>query len=176
MHRKFPERGSAKGLETMASTPSSPRGANSIILKLAAGLVLVIVLFVGVTASLNAYNYADGTRTGLITKLAEKGVLCWTTEGNLSQASFAKSNELLSDNAVSDNTFYFSVPDPVIQKAIEAIPAGSPVTLTYHQKLFALDLPIPFFCLRRTQYEVVGVTPAPDYAPGQVPSKPPAKL
>ena len=160
----------------MVSTSSSQRDVGSIALKLAAGVILAIILFLGATALLNIYNYADGSRTGLITKLAEKGVLCWTTEGNLSQASFAKSNELLSDNSVSDNTFYFSVPDPVIQKAIEAIPAGSPVTLTYHQKLFALDLPIPFFCLRRTQYEVVGVTPAPDYAPGQVPSKPPAKL
>ena len=50
----------------MVSTSSSGRGVGSIILKLAAGLVLAVVLFLGVTALLNTYNYADGTRTGLM--------------------------------------------------------------------------------------------------------------
>ena len=159
----------------MVSTSSSRRGVGSTILKLAAGLVLAVVLFLGVTALLNTYDYADGTRTGMITKLATKGIWCWTTEGNLAQASFAKSGELNSANAGIDNTFYFSVPDQAIQKEIAAIPQGSSVTLNYRQKLFALDLPIPFFCLRRTQYEIVGVMPAPDYAPSQVPAKAAAK-
>ena len=159
----------------MGSASSSRRGVGSIIFRLAAGLILAVVLFLGVTALLNIYNYADGTRTGLITKLATKGIWCWTTEGNLAQASFAKSGELHSNNPGIDNTFYFSVPDHAIQKELQAIPPGSPVTVTYHQKLFALDLPIPFFCLRRTQYEIVGVTHAPDYAPSQVPAKPAAK-
>ena len=158
----------------MVSTSPSRRRVG-LIPKLAAGLVLAIVLFLGATLLLNTYNYADGTRTGLITKFTTKGIGCWTTEGNLAQASFAKSGELNSANAGIDNTFYFSVPDHAIQKEIDAIPQGSPVTLNYHQKLFALDLPIPFFCLRRTQYEIVGVTPAPDYAHSQVPAKDAAK-
>ena len=156
----------------MASTFSSQRDVGSIILKLAVGVILAIILLLGAAALLNNYNYADGSRTGLITKLVNKGFLCWTTEGNLAQASFSKSGELNSDSITAENTFYFSVPDPFIQKQIEAIPAGSPVTLKYHQKLFALSLPIPFLCLRRTQYEIVGVTPAPEYAPGQTPAKP----
>jgi hypothetical protein len=158
----------------MVSTSSARRGVGWIF-KLVAGLALAIVLFLGVTALLNAYNYAIGTRTGMIDKLSTKGLACWTTEGQLAQASFARSGTLHSGNVSLDNTFYFSVPDHDIQKQIEAIPPGSPVTLEYHQKLFALDLPIPFFCLRRTQYEIVGVMPAPDYAPNQVPAKPPAK-
>ena len=158
----------------MVSTSSARRGVGSIF-KLAAGLVLAIVLFLGVTALLNAYNYADGKRTGLLDKLSTKGLWCWTAEGQLAQASFARSGTLHSGDVSLDNTFYFSVPDHNVQKEIEAIPLGSPVTLEYHQKLFALDFPIPFFCLRRTQYEVVSIVPAPDYAPSQVPAKPPAK-
>jgi hypothetical protein len=158
----------------MVATSSARRDVGWIF-KLVAGLALAIVLFLVVTALLNAYNYADGTRTGMITKLSTKGLWCWTTEGQLAQASFARSGTLHPGDVGIDNTFYFSVPDHDVQKEIEAIPSGSPVTLKYHQKLFALDFPIPFFCLRRTQYEVVSVMPAPDYAPNQVPAKPPAK-
>ena len=159
----------------MVSASSSRRGTSSILLKITSGFVLLIVLCIGVLALLNSYNYSDGIRTGVVTKLSKKGILCWTTEGNLAQITFSRSGELGVGKEVTDNTFYFSVPDPVIQKELQAIPAGIPVTLNYHQKLCALNLPIPFFCVRRTQYEIVGVTPAPDYAPGQIPSKPAVK-
>jgi hypothetical protein len=132
-------------------------------LKLAAILAFLVLLFIGGTALLNAYNYSIGTRTGVIDKLSTKGFVCWTMEGQLALPNFSKSGALRPGNDNLDNTFYFSVPDKEVQKQIEAIPPGSPVTLEYHQKLFTLDLPIPFLCLRRTEYEIVGVKPAPAY-------------
>jgi hypothetical protein len=161
----------------MAST-SSARGpvghfwALSWKFKLAAILALVVLLFLGSTALLSAYNYSIGSRTGVIDKLSTKGLVCWTMEGQLALPNFSKSGALRSGDANIDNTFYFSVPDHDVQKQIEAIPAGSPVTLEYRQKLFALDWPVPFFCRRRTQYEIVGVKPAPAYVPTPAPARP----
>ncbi len=151
------------------SSTSSARGlvgrfwALSWKLKLAAVFTVPIVLFLSLTALANAYNYSIGSRTGVMDKLSRKGLACWTTEGQLALPNFSQSGELRSRNENIDNTFYFSVPDRDVQKQIEAVPPGSPVTLEYHQKLFALDWPIPFFCLRRTQYEIVGVKLAPSY-------------
>ncbi len=131
--------------------------------KIAAVVAFAIFLFLGGTALLNAYNYSIGSRTGVIDKLSTKGVLCWTTEGQLALPNFSKSGALGQKNENIDNTFYFSVPNREVRKQIDSIPPGSPVTLEYHQKLFALDWPLPFLCLRRTQYEIVGVKPAPAY-------------
>jgi hypothetical protein len=141
--------------------------------KVAAASVLGIALLVSLTVLLNAYDYSVGMRTGILDKLSTKGLACWTTEGQLALAAFSKSGTLRSGNENIDNTFYFSVPNHDIRKQIEAIPPGSPVTLEYHQKLFALDWPIPFFCVRRTQYEIVGVRPSPAYPPNTpTPAKP----
>ncbi len=55
-------------------------------------------------------------------------------------------------------------PDPAtVWKQLEAIPSGSPVTLEYRQKLFSLAWPIPFFCIRKTDYEIVGVRPGASF-------------
>jgi hypothetical protein len=156
----------------MASPPSDRFRSASWKFKLLALPLLLAALVLGLTALLNAYNYSVGTRTGLLDKLSTKGFACWTTEGQLALAAFSRSGTLGSSNENLDNTFYFSVPSADVRRQIEAIPPGSPVTLEYHQKLFTLDWPIPFFCVRRTQYEIVGVRPAPAY-PTNTP--PPAK-
>jgi hypothetical protein len=131
----------------------------------------IILFFLVATALLNLFNYSVGQRTGVIGKLSRKGVACWTTEGQLALPNFAQSGALRGSGPAVDNTFYFSVPDPDVRKQIEALPDGSPVTLEYHQKLFALDWPIPFFCRRRTQYEIVGVRVAPAFPP-TMPARP----
>lgn len=141
--------------------------------KFIAAVVVALALFLGLAALLNAYNYSIGTRTGVIDKLSTKGLVCWTMEGQLALPNFSKSGTLGRRDESIDNTFYFSVPDRDVRKQIDAIPPGSGVTLEYHQKLFALDWPIPFFCRRRTQYEIVGVRAAPAYVPNTpVPAKP----
>jgi hypothetical protein len=142
--------------------------------KLLGGLALAIAIGLGLVALLNMYNYAIGTRSGVIDKLSTKGFACWTMEGQLALANFSQSGSLTQGGGTMDNTFYFSVPDKQVQKEIEAIPSGSPVTLDYRQKLFPLSLPIPFLCRRRTEYEIVGVRVAPAYAPNaQVPARRP---
>ena len=46
------------------------------------------------------------------------------------------------------------------------------MALRYNQKLFALDLPIPLMCRRRTQFEIVGVRLALANQPESFPTKP----
>jgi hypothetical protein len=132
-------------------------------LKLALGLAISVALLLGLTALLNSINYSVGFRTGILNRLSRKGVACWTTEGELALSSFVRSDNLRSRDRTVENTFYFSVPDTGVRKQLEAIPPGSAVTLEYHQKLFALDLPIPLLCVRRSDYEIVGVELAPAY-------------
>ena len=124
-------------------------------------VVAIFLVILGIVALLNSYNYSVGTRTGVLDKLSKKGITCWTTEGQLALLAFSKPGTLRSRNETLDNTFYFSVPDPEIQKKLDSIPPGSPVTLEYHQKFFTLAWPLPFLCRRRTQYEIVGVRSAP---------------
>ncbi|PNG25877.1 hypothetical protein [Methylocella silvestris] len=124
-----------------------------------------LAIFIGLAALVNSYNYSIGTRTGVIDKLSTKGFICWTREGQLALANFAKSDSLTQNKGAIDNTFYFSVPDKTIEKELEAIPPGSAVSLEYHQKLFPLALPLPLMCHRRTEYEIVGVKLAPAYPP-----------
>jgi len=66
-----------------------------------------------------------------------------------------------------DNTFHFSAPADEVQKQLDAVPSGRTATLEYRQKYFALAWPIPFFCVRRTQYEIVGVRFAPANPPDE---------
>jgi hypothetical protein len=125
-------------------------------------LGLPIIVFLLLTALLNLFNYSVGIRTGVISKLSTKGVACWTNEGQLALPNFTRGGPG-SGNVNIDNTFSFSVPDQAVWNQLQAMPSGSPVTLEYHQKLFSLAWPLPFFCKRKTDYEIVGVRPAPAY-------------
>ena len=160
---------------TSTSSMKSPLGGFwglSWKVKLLTIVLVPLALLILLTLAANAFNYSVGARTGVIDKLSRKGVACWTTEGQLALPNFSKSGTLCAPNENVDNTFYFSVPDADVRKQLDEIPPGSPVTLEYRQKLFALDLPLPFLCVRRTQYEVVGVKPAPALAPLNSPVKP----
>jgi hypothetical protein len=130
--------------------------------KIALILGLPVVVFLVTTALLNQFNYSIGTRTGVVSKLSTKGAVCWTNEGQLALPNFTRGGPR-AGSANVDNTFYFSVPDRAVWKQLQEMPSGSPVTLEYHQKLFALAWPIPFFCRRKTDYEIVGLTPAPAF-------------
>ncbi|MGO9429181.1 hypothetical protein [Rhodoblastus sp.] len=138
---------------------------------LSLALVPVVLLYAGALL-LSLFNYAVGERTGVLSKISTKGVACWTMEGELAQPSFSKSGALRSGNAPIDNTFYFSVPNPNVRDQLAAVPPGASVSLQYEQKLFALDLPLPLLCRRRTQYEITGVRFAPAYQPEGFPVNP----
>jgi hypothetical protein len=131
-----------------------------------AKIPLILAVPIGViliaTALLNLFNYSVGTRTGVVSKLSTKGVACWTNEGQLAMPNFTRAGPR-SGNVNVDNTFSFSVPDQSVWKQLQATPSGSPVTLEYRQKLFALAWPLPLFCIRKTDYEIVGLRPAPAF-------------
>jgi hypothetical protein len=140
--------------------------------KLLTLLIVPVVLLYAGALLLSLFNYSVGERTGVLSKLSTKGVACWTMEGELAQPSFSRSSALRAGNSPIDNTFYFSVPDPAVRKQVEAVPPGSAVSMQYQQKLFALDLPLPFLCQRRTQFEITGVTLAPAFQPEGIPVNP----
>jgi hypothetical protein len=103
---------------------------------------------------LEDYTYSDGTRTGVVTKLSNKGVFFKTYEGQLAMQNFAQggSRSDTGANSTVSNTFNFSVVDPAIVDEInQAIDAGDYVKLTYEQKLF------PWFLERKTEYEITAV-------------------
>jgi len=152
----------------MSSTPSKPGlfgkiWALSWKAKLFALLLAPVVLFYVAVLAANLFNYSVGERTGVLSKISSKGFVCWTFEGELAQPSFSKPGTLGAQNAPIDNTFYFSVPDEDVRKQLDAVSPGSPVSLQYEQKVFALALPLPGLCRRRTQYEITGVKLAPAY-------------
>ena len=139
--------------------------------KLISLLIVPVVLFYVGTLLLNLFNYSVGERTGVLSKISKKGVACWTTEGELAQPSFSKSSALRSGGAPIDNTFYFSVPDPDVRKQLDAVPPGTALSLQYEQKLFALDLPLPLLCQRRTQFQITGVRTRAGSPAGGVPGQ-----
>jgi hypothetical protein len=142
-------------------------------LKLATLFAFGVVLILSFTALLNAFNFSAGRRVGVISKLSTKGIACWTMEGELAMPNFSQSGTLRPSNTSVDNTFYFSVPDPDIQKQLKDIPLGSTVAVEYQQKLFSLHWPLPFLCVRRTEFEIVGVTLAPAVSPNTpMPARP----
>jgi hypothetical protein len=126
-------------------------------MKIYAGVVVFGGVIIAVVRLLNLYDYSVGSRTGVIGKLSSKGVACWTNEGQLAMPNFTRGG---GDN---DNTFSFSAPDADVWSKLQAIPPGSPVNLEYRQKLFPLAIALPFLCVRRTEYEITGVRPAPAY-------------
>lgn len=128
--------------------------------KIYLGILAFLVAVVVVIRLANFIDYSVGQRTGIVGKLSSKGLACWTNEGQLALPNFTRGTSRGGD---IDNTFYFSVPDEEVWKKLQAISPGSPVNLEYKQKLFPLAIAAPFLCLRRTQYEITGVRPAPAY-------------
>ena len=133
--------------------------------KVSLATVFLIIFSAAVLLLLDLYNYSVGSRTGIISKLSTKGVACWTNEGQLALPNFTRGT--VRAGATVENTFHFSVPDADVWKKLRDISPGTPVNLQYRQKLFPLALALPFLCVRRTEFEIVGADPAPDFAPVQ---------
>jgi hypothetical protein len=133
--------------------------------KAALSLILFVVLSAVSLLLLDIYNFSVGSRTGIISKLSTKGVACWTNEGQLALPNFTRGT--VQAGGAIENTFHFSVPDSEVWKKLRDIPPGNPVNVQYRQKLFPLALALPFLCVRRTEFEVIGAEPAPNFAPVQ---------
>ena len=106
-------------------------------------LIVIAALGLGLWTwiSLN-WAYSDGERVGYVQKLARKGWLCKTWEGELAMANVPGSMPQL---------FYFTVRDDAVAQQINAA-AGKRVSLHYEQRKG-----VPTTCFGETSYHVQSV-------------------
>jgi hypothetical protein len=111
-------------------------------------LALLVAAWVWLTLQ---WTYSDGERAGYVQKLARKGWLCKTWEGEIVLVTMP--------GAIPDK-FEFTVRDDAMAQQINQL-SGKRVVLSYRQHKF-----IPFSCFGETEYFIDGVrqvveTPAP---------------
>ncbi len=108
-------------------------------------LAVVLIPLTGMaiwTAGAFAYTYSEGTRTGIVQKLSQRGWLCKTWEGELAMTTFP---------GVAPQIFHFTVRDDSLAKAIELV-EGTQVTLSYKE-----HRGVPSTCFGDTPYFVEGL-------------------
>jgi hypothetical protein len=129
---------------------------NKLIRLLLTFLVIVVLLAIGWVWITLHWAYSDGERAGYVQKLARKGWLCKTWEGEIAMVTMP--------GAIPEK-FEFSVRDNAVAQQINAL-AGKRVVLDYKQYKF-----IPTTCFGETEYfidavrEVVETPAAPASAP-----------
>jgi hypothetical protein len=114
-------------------------------------LGVVLILFISVTSFFYFGSYSKGTRSGVVFKVSERGVLFKTYEGQLNIQAFGAIPK--SENEIS-TVFEFSVPSDradVIKKLQEVSLSGERVNLEYEEKFFK------YWWLGDTKYLVTGV-------------------
>lgn len=130
-------------------------------------ILVLFVLFIttalgGWTWLTLTWSYSEGERAGYVQKLARKGWLCKTWEGEIAMVTMP--------GAIPDR-FEFSVRDDAVAARINAL-SGRRVVLTYQQHKF-----VPTTCFAETEYFVIDaralddtpVSPAPPVVPGTPP-------
>lgn len=81
-----------------------------------------------------APNYSDGTVTGVVTKLSNKGLIFKSWEGSLNQGGTKNSIDSSGKTSVVTNAVGFNVSDPALVTQLQAAMAsGARVEITYHQ-------------------------------------------
>jgi len=103
--------------------------------------VVLAVLGAWTLFTLN-WSYSDGERAGYVQKLAEKGWICKTWEGEMAMVTMP--------GTVAEK-FYFTVPDDAVAQKINAT-VGARVVLQYEQHRW-----IPISCFAETEYFVTDV-------------------
>lgn len=88
------------------------------------------------------FSYSNGERVGFVQKLAKRGWMCKTNEGELAMVNM---------DGQQAQMFLFTVPDDATAKEIESF-AGHRVVLEYEE-----HRGIPSSCFGDTEYFVVGV-------------------
>jgi len=106
--------------------------------------VVLAVLGAWTLFTLN-WAYSDGERAGYVQKLAEKGWICKTWEGEMAMVTMP--------GTVAEK-FYFTVPDDAVAQKINAT-VGRRVVLHYEQHRW-----IPNSCFAETEYFVTDVREA----------------
>ena len=93
-------------------------------IRLAIGLPIVVVLgLVLYTEAALHFAYSAGEHVGFVQKMAEKGWICHTNEGELAMVNMAGQQPQM---------FYFTVRDPAVMKKIESF-EGHRVSLAYEE-------------------------------------------
>jgi len=105
------------------------------------GIVAAVVGTALYTYSTLSFSYSKGERVGFVQKLAKKGWICKTNEGELAMVNM---------DGQQAEKFYFTVRDDVVSAKIESF-AGHRVTLQYEE-----HKGIPSSCFGDTTYFVVG--------------------
>lgn len=107
--------------------------------------IIFVVLFLGVlfVAFMMFASYGDGYRAGALTKIAKKGFLFKTNEGEMYTATVINSSGEPGDadgSGVINNIWYFSIKDDeaLLNKLEDALLNGHRVKLHYHQKYWKL--------------------------------------
>ena len=104
------------------------------------GTVVLVVGFVLYTFATLNFSYSKGERVGFVQKIAKRGWVCKTNEGELAMVNMAGQQA---------EKFYFTVRDDALAQKIESF-AGHRVALQYEQ-----HQGIPTSCFGDTQYFVV---------------------
>jgi hypothetical protein len=111
-------------------------------IRILVGGVLAVVLGTALyTWASLSFSYSTGERVGFVQKLAKKGWLCKTDEGELAMVNM---------DGQQAEKFYFTVRDDALAQKIESF-AGHRVSLQYEE-----HRGIPSSCFGETQYFVVG--------------------
>ncbi len=112
-------------------------------LRVAIGVPLLVILgLVAYTEFTLNFAYSKGERAGKLLKVAKRGWVCKTNEGDLQMVNLSVSDE---------NTFHFTVADDKVAKEVEN-QVGHNVALQYEE-----HKGIPSSCFGDTTYFVVGV-------------------
>lgn len=89
------------------------------------------------------FDYSDGDRSGVVTKLSRKGFICKTWEGSMNLGGMKNITVTSSDgkssmDQVVPNTFDFTIEDTsLIPKVQAALNSGARITVTYRQELMS---------------------------------------
>ncbi len=109
--------------------------------RIAIGVVALAIVGTGLyTFASLSFSYSKGERVGFVQKLAKRGWLCKTNEGELAMVNM---------DGQQAEKFYFTVRDDAIAQKIESF-AGHRVLLTYEE-----HRGIPSSCFGDTTYFVV---------------------
>jgi hypothetical protein len=115
--------------------------------KLLIFLAAIVALFAAWTAFTLTWSYSDGERAGYVQKLAKKGWICKTWEGEMAMVTMP--------GTVAEK-FYFTVRQDEIATRINAT-VGRRVVLTYEEHKW-----IPISCFGDTGHFVTGVRETAD--------------
>jgi len=102
--------------------------------------VLVLIVIIGSASFVMFGSYSEGYRVGIIAKMAKKGFVFKTWEGELTQGFLDNSASADASGGVATRIWYFTAEDsPEVLNGIDqAIEQNHRVKLYYHEKFVTM--------------------------------------